>query len=417
MVCGAAPNSTAFIIGRAIAGLGSSGIFGGAIVIIVYIVPLNKRPLLSGLFGAIFGVASIAGPLIGGAFTSKVSWRWCFYINLPIGAVTLVFLVLFLKLPDPRNAGMSLRQQIAQLDPLGNLFFLPSVVCLLLALEWGGSTYAWNNGRIIALLIIFAILFSIFIVIQIREQENATVPPRIFKQRSILAGVLFSACLGSAMIIAVYYLPIWFQAIKDLSAVASGIRTLPLVLSLVVGAMFSGALTHRIGYYTPFMFLSTIIMSIGAGLFTTFTPNTGHAKWIGYQVIFGFGIGNGMQQAQLGAQTVLENKDVSTGVSLMFFSLSLCSAVFLSVGQNIFTNKLISGLTGIPGFDPLSVVNTGATEIRGVVQSQYLGRVLYAYNHAITDVFDIALALACLSLLGAIAMEWKSVKGKQQGGV
>ena len=293
IICGAAPSSTAFIVGRAIAGSGSSGIFSGAIVILMNLVPLHKRPLLQGLIGAIFGIASVLGPLLGGVFTTKVSWRWCFYINLPIGGVAMAVLAIILHIPGASKANTPWREQVNQLDPIGTVFFISGIVCLLLALQWGGTTYAWKDARITALLVLFALLISAFIAIQAWKKETATVPPRIIKNRSIAAGMWSQFSVGSSMMVMVYYVPIWFQAIKDVSAVKSGIDTLPLVLSLVVSSITAGALVARVGYYVPFMIANGVIMSIGAGLITTFTPFTGHSEWIGYQVIFGFGLGLG----------------------------------------------------------------------------------------------------------------------------
>ena len=414
-VCGAAPNSTAFILGRAIAGLGSAGIFSGAIVIIVHTVPLRKRPMYQGFMGGTFGIASVVGPLLGGVFTEKASWRWCFLINLPIGAVTVLVLVFLLKLPMPPQQTKTWRQQLVQLDPLGTACFLPSIVCLLLALQWGGSTYAWKSGRIIALLVLFGVLLIAFLAIQAWKPETATVPPRIIGQRSVAAGVWFSLCVGASLMLLVYYLPLWFQAIRGVSAVKSGIMNIPLVLSLVVGSIVAGGSVTATGYYTPFMIASAILMSVGSGLLTTFQQNTGHAKWIGYQTLYGFGVGLGMQQAAMGAQTVLPKGDVPTGVSLMFFAQSLGGALFVSVGQNVFTNRLVTGLAHVSGLDPSVVVRTGATDLRKVVAPKDLGMVLLAYNDALTHAFDAALAVSCLSILGALAMEWKSVKGRRQG--
>jgi MFS family permease len=141
IVCGAAQNSTTLIAGRAIAGMGATGLFSGAITIMVHVLPLAKRPAYMGWFGSIFGLASVAGPLLGGAFTSDVSWRWCFFINLPIGGLAIVIIFVILKLPERKTAPLSWKEKMLRLDPLGNLFLIPSIVCLLLALQWGGTTY------------------------------------------------------------------------------------------------------------------------------------------------------------------------------------------------------------------------------------------------------------------------------------
>ena len=417
IICGAAPNSTSFIVGRAVAGTGSSGIFSGAIVIMMNLVPLHQRPLLQGPLGAVFGLASVIGPLLGGVFTTKVSWRWCFYINLPVGGVAIVILMFILHIPKAKRAGTPWRQQVLQLDPIGTVFFVSGIVCLLLALQWGGSAYAWDNGRIIALLVLFVLCISVFIGVQIWKKETATVPPRIFTQRSIAAGMWSQFCVGSAMMSMVYYTPIWFQAIKDVNAIKSGIETLPMILALVIAGVSSGILVNRIGYYAPFMIANGVVMSIGAGLITTWRPDTTHPKWIGYQVIFGFGIGLGMQQASLAAQAVLSRKDAPIGIALVMFCQQLGGAVFVSVGQSVFTNQLVKGLRNVAGISPAVVVNTGATDIRHVVDPSNLPAVLVAYNGALTKTFTVALAMACFSIIGALTIEWKNIKPpKKQAG-
>lgn len=250
-ICGAAPNSVVFIVGRAIAGTGSSGIFSGAIVIIMNLVPLHKRPMIIGLNGAIFGIASVAGPLLGDAFTTKVSWRWCFYINLPIGGLAIAVLVVILHIPGARAADTPWRDQVKQLDPIGTIFFVSGIVCLLLALQWGGSTYPWNDGRIIALLVLFILLIFVFMFFQGWKPETATVPPRIIKNRSIAAGMWSQLTVGASMMVMVYYLPFWFQAIINVSAYKSGIDTLPFILSLVVASLSAGALVTNLDTTWP----------------------------------------------------------------------------------------------------------------------------------------------------------------------
>ena len=415
-ISGAAPNSIAFIVGRAIAGLGSAGVFSGCIIITIPLVPLAKRPMFQGFMGAIFGVSSVIGPLLGGAFTaSSLTWRWCFYINLPIGAASILIILFILQVPPPKNANTPIRTQISQLDPIGTMCLLPSIVCLLLALQWGGSEYAWSSWRIIVLLTIFSVTFIAFVLVQMWKGDLATVPPSIVKQRSILAACWFATCVGAAMFAWVYYIPIWFQAIKGVNAVESGIMSLPLVLSLVVASILTGASVSNFGYYVPPMILSSIVMSIGAGLLTTLKIDTGSDKWIAYQFLAGFGLGMGMQQASVAAQTVLPAKDVPTGTSLMFFTQSLSGAIFISVAQNLFTSRLVDGLSSFEGLNPSLILTTGATDLRKVVPPELLEKILVPYNDALMAALHVSVVAGAVAIVGAAAMEWKSVKTAKKG--
>ncbi|KAI1404519.1 putative MFS aflatoxin efflux pump [Hypoxylon fuscum] len=415
-ICGAAPNSVAFILGRAIQGVGSAGIFSGSIITIVYSVPLHKRPLYLGFFGAVFGLASVVGPLVGGAFTSNVTWRWCFYINLPFGGIAMFVIAFLLHVPDREATKIPTKAKLAQLDALGTFFLIPGVVCLLLALQWGGLTYPWGNGRIIALLTIGIALFLAFTAVQILMPKTATIPPRIFKQRSIIAGNWATICIGAHMIVFVYFLPIWFQAIKGVSAVDSGIRLLPITLSMVVASISNGIFVSRVGYYTPTMLVGTCIMSVGAGLLTTLQLDTGTGKWIGYQILYGFGMGMCFQAPNLAAQTVLPTKDVTVGTSLVFFSQLLAGSIFLSVGQNVLDTQLLNRLSGLPGFLPSMIEDNGATTLSSSLPPELLGPILVAYNEALRQVFILGLCLSCLTMLGSAAMEWRSVKQNKPKG-
>jgi hypothetical protein len=340
-----------------------------------------------------------------------------FYINLPIGGVVIIVLIVFLDFNAPvRAKELTYRQQFNEFDPLGTLCFLPATFCLLLALKWGGTELPWSDGRVIACLVLSGVLYVGFIVVQHFKGETATIPPRIITQRSIASALYYSTCNGGSLLVMVFYLPIWFQSVKAVSAVKSGIDVIPMVLSLSVGAPLGGAFTFKTGYYTPCLIVSTIIASVGAGMITTFKVGTESAKWIGYQFLFGIGLGIGMQQPNLAAQTVLVKKDVPIGTSLVFFGQSLGGSIFVSIAQSIFTNKLKDHLSGVGGLNVGAILNAGATNLKKIVPPDALPAVLVAYNDALVNAYYISMALSTAGIVGALAMEWKSVKkGEGQG--
>ena len=418
-ICGAAPNSNTFIGGRAVAGLGSTAMMGGVMVILVYVIPLEQRPIYQGLFGCVFAISSVVGPLLGGVFVDQLTWRWCFYINLPVGAVSMLVTTFLLRMPaqklDPPAAGWSAK--LAQLDPLGTLVFLPGIICLVLALQWGGVTYAWHSARIIALFVLSAALIAAFVGSQAWKGEAATIPPRILKNRDVLGSSVFGFFNNTALMVTMYYLPLWFQSVKGASAIHSGIMLLPLILGTVVAMIASGVLLPRVGYYAPFFWLSSALMAVGAGLIATFDAETSSAKWIGYQVLFGFGLGVGAQQPLTVVQAVLERRDVAQGSSFVIFVRFMGSSIFIPVAQTVFINSLVGKASNVQGIDPHTIANTGATNLINLADGENLRRLLEDYNGALVNVFYLLTGVCCASVLGSCAVRWRKLQGKEAGTV
>lgn len=329
--------------------------------------------------------------------------------------MTLLIIVFFLHTPSPSTTTTTtLKRQLIRLDPLGTALFLPCVICFLLALQWGGTTYSWSSGRIIALFIVSGVLFIAFALVQIWRKEDATIPPRIIKQRSIACAATYTSLVSGAMVSMLYTLPLWFQGVKGTTAVQSGIDNIPMVLALVVASIISGKIIASLGQYVPFMFIAAVLMASGAGMISTFKVDTGHAAWIGFQVLFGLGLGCGMQQPTMAAQVVLSQADVSIGVALMFLFQSLGGAIWVAVSQNLYTNYLVKMLPGISGVDAGAVLQAGATGLADMVPRDQLDAVLEVYNTALHNAYLVPVALACVTVLPALGMEWRNVKKESE---
>jgi hypothetical protein len=337
-------------------------------------------------------------------------------LSLPIGAVSIAVVVLVLHIRrDPKDSEKRYLDRIKELDLIGASLLIPGIICLLLALQWGGNTYPWKNSRIIGLFIGAGLFLILFVYSQIRLGDKATLPPRILKQRTVAAAAGFVFFFGAAIFVLMYYLPLYLQAVKGSSPTRSGIQILPLMLSSVLTSILAGMYVTVVGYYTPLIIGATALMTVGAGLLTTFDIDTVFRKWFGYQIIVGLGSGVGFNVPLVAVQTVLSMDDIPIGTVTVMFFQTLGAALFIAVGQAVFQNGLIDGLKKYaPELDPKVMVNTGATAIRGVLeksgQEDQLTNALKAYVNGLQDNYRVVVACSAVAFLMTCLLEWKSVK-------
>ncbi|KAL4893727.1 MFS general substrate transporter [Aspergillus ambiguus] len=399
-VCGSAPNSHALIIGRAVAGLGCAGLLVAAFSLVPFLVPPRKRPIVMGLLSATRGLATSCGPLIGGALTEKVSWRWNFYINLPIGAV-LQATFLFLVHPPKRDsdAFTSLPDFIKVFNPFGLLALLPAIVSLLLGLQWGGVQYPWQDARVIALLTLAAVLAAAFVGIEVWQGANTMLPPRVFtgapsppSSSTDFAQPVLSSSSHTT-----------FRCVKGASPIQSGVWTLPWVITSTIVGLGGGVLIAQVGYPNAFMGLGTVFGAVGAGLFTTFTVNTPTGEWIGYQIIYAVSSSLCSLTPLMVAQQALPLKDVSIGTGMVMFSQMIGASIFVAVAQAIFTNDLSHGLksTGLASVDASSVLSGSILTLTEGLDDSSKRAVLIVLNHALTRSWQLAVILSCISIIGS----------------
>ncbi|KFA60621.1 hypothetical protein S40285_07940 [Stachybotrys chlorohalonatus IBT 40285] len=414
LICGVASDSVTLIIGRAIAGFGSAGILTGSFVLMAQAIPLKMRPVYTAFIGMMFGIGATCGPLFGGIFTDLATWRWCFYINLPVGAVTIIAFLLFFKPKPMKHHGRPFWDKFLELDIVGNIILIGAAIMLFLALEFNLQGYPWSSASIIGLLCGFGVMVILFWAWQWWKQDGALLPPAIVSQRSVAASCVMAFMIYGALLMMTFFLPLWLQGVLGDSALKSGVNMIPYFLVNAVASLSAGVFVSIVGYYVPPCIVGNSIAVVGCGMLTTLSVNTTTAQWVGYQILVATGIGFSIQQGFMAVQTVLPADEIAIGTAAVVACQSFGGAVFISVGNNIFQNHIIQQADGIDlsGVDIRMLVESGATAFRNVVSPEDLPGMIRLYNDSLRQVFIATIPLTGLALVACLFMEWRNVRTK-----
>ncbi|KAK7979953.1 hypothetical protein PG989_012410 [Apiospora arundinis] len=421
VLCGAAVSSPMFIIGRFVAGFGAAGISTGSITIVSCCAPLEKRPALIGLTMGFNLLGLVVGPLVGGAFTSYTTWRWCFYVNLPAGGLAALA-ILLLHIPEEEvkpKASTLLPRLHHHLDLIGFVLFAPAVLMLLLALQFGGQAYPWKSSQVIGLFCGAGATAIVWFFWNRHRGDEAMMPHSMISRRDVLASGIYEAFLMSAVFGAVYYLPLYFQAVNGASAMLSAVYLLPMILAQLFVAGAAGGLVSKIGFVIPIAVFSTVFLSIGTGLYSILQPASPTGYWVGFQILAGIGSGAGLQLAIIAVQAAMGDAELSSGVAFIIFTQALGPTITLTLFNIIFLTSLQSQIIQhAPQVDPAIVVGAGATGFRSVVPPADLPAVLVAYANSLNHVFYLAAALAAACGIFLWGMGWHDLRqknGDEQG--
>lgn len=394
IVGGLAQDMTWLIIGRAIQGLGGGGLMILAQAIIADVVPVRERSKYMGIMGAVFGISSVAGPLLGGWFTESIGWRWAFWINIPLGLIAIAFAIAFLRLPK--------HDRRVTLDVWGILTMAAAVTSIILVSSWGGTQYEWGSPVILTLIVIAVVATALFIFAEYKAKEPI-IPLKLFKNRNFVLATAAGLLIGVAMFGSLAYLPTYLQMVSGVNATVSGYLLLPMIVGLMLTSIFSGQIASRTGRYKWMPLASMFVVAVALYLLSTLKADTSLLVVLAYLFVLGAGIGLGMQILVLIVQNSFPNSEVGTATASNNFFREIGGSIGGAVVGALFSSRLTSLLserlpaTGGGTGNTNSLTPAAVNALPGPIRDIIVG----AYNDALTPVF---LMLVPMILLGFVLL-------------
>ncbi|EIN14677.1 MFS general substrate transporter [Punctularia strigosozonata HHB-11173 SS5] len=408
-ISGASPNMDVLLFGRTLQGVGAAGLFTGTFAAIANITTLHQRPRVMGMAAMVFALASVIGPLVGGAFAdSSATWRWCFYINLPIGGLAAFIIVIIIPYAPaaPSPDGKSGWRRIPEVDFIGCLLVMGATVCFLVPLTTGGNTFAWDSAVVCTLFPLSAVFFVALLFWCRYRGERAVLPLFLLRNRSMIGASGHAFMIWGGMMISSVFLPYYLQAVKGVTATRSAIEMLPFTLVTTFSAAFAGTLISKTGHFWPWLVASPAFAAIGYGLLYTLDVDSSMSKVYGFQVITAFGIGASMQQNMLVPQVLYHDSPTNTrlGISLVSFIAFIGRSVAISTASAVMLNEVRKEvpktLPNAPA-DILKLVESSVEAVR-TLPGEYKQGAIIAYARALRVALVIGVPFTACSMLAAL---------------
>jgi EmrB/QacA subfamily drug resistance transporter len=391
-LAGLSQNMMQLIAFRGLQGVGAGGLMTLAMTIIGDVVPPRERGRYQGYMGAVFALSSVIGPLLGGFFVDQLSWRWVFYVNIPVGAVALVVTSAVLDVPHRRVSH--------SIDYVGTALLVGGVGSVLLAVTWGGTQYAWGSSTIIALAVVGAVLLSAFIAVERRVAEPV-LPPYLFRNRVFTVATATMFIVGLAMFGGIIYLPLFLQVVTGRSATNAGLLLLPLILGIMFTAITSGRIISRTGRYKIFPVTGMLVMALGMYLLSTMGPTTTTLDASVFMAVLGLGLGMVMQVLVLAVQNAVDQRDLGTATGAATFLRSMGGSFGVALFGAVLSNRLATNLADLlpggslpPGISPDTLKGSPAA-IRSLPDA-VRGPVIEAFARSIDTVFLAGVPIAII---------------------
>ncbi|KAL3428929.1 putative efflux pump antibiotic resistance protein [Aspergillus tetrazonus] len=405
-LCGGSKSMNMLVWSRVIQGIGGGGIYGLVNVILTDLVPLRDVGKYVSVTGLVWAIADVAGPLLGGAFSAFVTWRWCFYINLCISPISLIITFFYLRIPTPKID----RERIKNFDIIGTITLTGGTICLLLAISWGGNSFPWNSSHVIGC---FIGGFALLLAFAIWEHyaKDPLMPPVFFRNRAIVAVLFAEFFYGANLLGMMYYVPQFFQLVYGDSATMSGVALLPMMLGLQIGNPLAGWITSKYGLTLPNAWVGSGLIALAGGLITRWSSTTSRAEAIVELIVIGIGQGAVMEGLLVASQFSVEPIHIGTG--LVIFAQTVGDIFGIAVYAALYQNVLHSNLQNLSlTSGQVGVILTDVQTVKTLFEGKLYDSIIDVYAESLRNGWWWLFACAAALLVSSACAKQRKVVGQ-----